>query len=161
MPKDWKEIDTDEILNFERPHTGIMARYERIMRQREIEAMGNVSAKLFDLKRTIHQSSENLYEKIAELDETIQNASDNLNNNITEFNETIQNAGNNLNDKITEFDRSQRWLQWVTIALTIAIAVSAICYTYITWQSVEAQREANVIQRSILERNSEEIKVLP
>jgi hypothetical protein len=138
-----KEIDTDEILNFEGPQTNIIARYERIMRHREIEVMGDVSAKLFDLKRTIHQSSENLNDKI------------------TEFNETIQHASENLNDKITEFDKSQGKLQWITIALTVAIALSAIFYTCITWQSVEAQREANVIQRSILERNSEEIKELP
>ena len=143
MPKDWKKIDTDELLNFEGPQTNIIARYERIMRQREIEVMGDVSAKLFDLKQTIHRSSENLDRKI------------------TEFNETIQRSSDSLNRKITEFDKSQGNLQKITIALTIVIALSAIAYACITWQSVEAQREANEIQRSVLERNSKEIKVLP
>ena len=127
MPKDWKEIDTDEILNFEGPQTNIIARYERIMRQREIEVMGNVSAKLFDLKQTIHRSSEN------------------LNENITVFNGTIQRSSDSLNSKITEFDKSQGKLQIITIMLTIVITISAVAYACITWQSVKAQREANEI----------------
>lgn len=113
------------------------------MRQREIEVMGDVSAKLFDLKQIIHRSSENLNEKI------------------TNFNDTIQCSSDSLNTKITEFDKSQGKLQKISIILTIVIALSTIAYTCITWQSVKAQREANKIQRSILEINSEEIKVLP
>ena len=138
MPTDWNEIETDELLNFDGAHTGQMARYERIMRHREIQVMGDVSAKLFDLKRIIHQSSENLNEKI------------------TEFNETINHSSESLNTKITEFDKSQGWLQTITIALTVVIALSAATYTWITWQSVEAQREANEIQRGILERSNKE-----
>ena len=138
MPKDWKDIEIDEILNFDGPQTGQMARYDRIMRQREIEVMGDVSAKLFDLKRTIHQSGEN------------------LDNKITEFNETINRSSESLNKKIAEFDESQGKLQKITIILTIVIALSTLAYTLITWQSVKAQREANEIQRSILESNNKE-----
>jgi hypothetical protein len=42
---------------------------------------------------------------------------------------------------------SQSKLQSVTIALTVVIARSTVAYTWITWQSVQAQREANQIQR--------------
>jgi uncharacterized protein HemX len=42
---------------------------------------------------------------------------------------------------------SQTKLQRVTIALTVVIALSTVVYTWITWQSVQAQREANQIQR--------------
>ena len=47
--------------------------------------------------------------------------------------------------------KSQSKLQFVTIALTVVIALSTVLYTWITWQSVQAQREANQIQRKILD----------
>jgi len=42
MPKDWKQINIDEILNFNHADTGLMAQYERIMRQKEIEALDRI-----------------------------------------------------------------------------------------------------------------------
>lgn len=125
MPRDWREIETDEILNFEGPQTGAMARYDRIMRQKEIEAMLDVRTGLFDLQKAIDNSSEN------------------------------------LNKKIDEFDEAQGKLQKITIALTIVIAFSTVAYTYITWQSVNVQREANQIQKSQLERQNHSAKTTP
>ena len=113
MP-DWNEIDINEILNFDGAHTGQMARYERIMRQKEIEAMGNMHAGLFDLKKSIHHASDN------------------------------------LNERIKEFIKSQGKLQKITIALTIVIALATVTYTWVTWQTVQAQKEANTIQRELL-----------
>ena len=50
-------------------------------------------------------------------------------------------------DAMNNAAASQRKLQWVTVALTVVIAISTVAYTCITWQSVQAQREANQIQR--------------
>ena len=50
-------------------------------------------------------------------------------------------------DAMNNAAASQGKLQMVTIALTVVIAISAVAYTWITWESVQAQREANKIQR--------------
>jgi len=39
MPKDWKDISDDEVLNFSGPQTAETARYERIMQKRSIDAI--------------------------------------------------------------------------------------------------------------------------
>jgi len=124
MPKDWKEIDIDEMLNFEGAHTGQMERYERIMRQKEIEAMKNVYSGLFDLQRSIHLSTEKIEARLKTFEKLL--------------------------DK---FSKTQGWLQRITVALTIAIALSTAFYTWITWQAVQAQREANLIQEKLIEKS--------
>lgn len=63
MPRDWKEIDTDEVLNFEGPQTNIIARYERIMQQRNIEATNLLKDKVIDLTDTIQSASQGIQDK--------------------------------------------------------------------------------------------------
>lgn len=47
--------------------------------------------------------------------------------------------------------------QRIVIALTIVIALSTVLYTWITYQSVQAMREANQIQRQSLERQKADV----
>ncbi len=121
MARDWKQIDIDEILNFDEAHTGRMAQYERIMRHREIEALHSVRAGLFDVKKTIHQTSDRLEKRLEVLEGLQANAA-----------------------------KTQGMLQRITIALTVVIALATVTYTWVTWQAVQAQREANEIQEQVL-----------
>ena len=50
-------------------------------------------------------------------------------------------------EAMKEIAASQRKLQLVTVFLTVVIVISTGAYTWITWQSVQVQREANQIQR--------------
>ena len=115
MARDWKEIDTDEVLNFEGAETKKIARYERIMQQHSIEATNQLSDKITGLMETIYRASQG-----------------------------IQN-------KYDAYSRSQSKQQNIIIALTIVIAISTAAYTFITWQSVAAMKEANSIQRQLIE----------
>ena len=118
MAKDWKDITDDEVLNFDGSQTAIIARYERIMDQKTINALMEVRMGLHDVKKSMHVVTDKLEARLIEA-------------------EKIQ----------KEAATSQHKLQWVTIALTVVIALSTVAYTLITWQSVQAQREANQIQR--------------
>ena len=125
MPVDWKDIKTDELLNYSDANTGQLNRYDRIMRQREIEALASVRAGLFDVKKAVHRAGD-------QLDERIQS----------------------FETAITAATEKQDTFQKVTIGLTIVIALATVAYTWVTWQSVEAQREANEIQRVQIESES-------
>ena len=122
MVKDWKEIPDDEILNFEDAHTGKMARYERIMQKKSIEAVAGLRDKVTGLMETVHRASQGLQDKTNEL--------------------------MSLYGKISHAQGRQ---QKILITLSIVVAVSTAAYTWITWQSVTAMREANEIQRQFLE----------
>ena len=63
MPKDWKEIDTDEVLNFEGPQTAQIARYERIMQQRNVEATTLLKDKVTGLAETLYRASQGIQGK--------------------------------------------------------------------------------------------------
>ena len=121
MAKDWKKIDIDEILNFEEAHTGHMAQYERIMRHRETQALEDLRMGLFDVKKTIHQKSDELGKRLEVL------------------------AG--VQAKAA---KKQGMLQGIMIVLTVVIASATVAYTLVTWQAVQAQREANEIQEQVL-----------
>ena len=122
MPKDWKDITVDEILNFEGSQTAFMARYERIMQQRSIEAVDGLRDKITGLMETIYRSSQALQERV-----------------------------DKLNDLYDRGFRSQTRQQNVLIGLSIVVALSTAAYTWITWQSVAVMRDANDIQRQSLE----------
>jgi hypothetical protein len=122
MPKDWKEISTEEILNFDGSQTAIMARYERIMQQRSIDAVISLRDKVTGLMETIYRASQGIQEKTDKLLE--------------------------LYDRISRFQGRQ---QVVLIALSVVVALSTATYTWITWESVAAMREGNEIQRQLLE----------
>ena len=122
MPKDWKEISNDEILNFDDAQTAIMARYERIMQQRSTEAVIGLSNKVTGLMETIYRASQGIQEK-----------------------------SDKLLDLYDRISASQSRQQAIVISLTVVLAISTALYTWITWQSVAAMREANEIQRQLLQ----------
>ena len=121
MPKDWKEISADEMLNFDDAHTGTMARFDRIMQQKSIDTIDGLREKIVGLMETIYRASQALQEK-----------------------------ADNLGKQIDQSSRSQVRQQNVLIALSIVVALSTVAYTWITWQSVVTLREANAIQLQLL-----------
>lgn len=122
MNSDWNNVTDDEILN----NTGnrdnpITARYERILQKRMTDTTVELKDKLVGLMETIYRASQGIQEKAEKL-----------------F---------SLHDRIS---RSQTRQQNVLIGLSVVVAVSTAVYTWITWQSVEAMREANEIQKQLL-----------
>ena len=67
MPKDWKDIPDDEVLNFEEAHTGKMACYERIMQKKSIDAIVSLRDKLVELMEAIYKASQGLQAKTDQL----------------------------------------------------------------------------------------------
>ncbi|MBU1237393.1 MAG: hypothetical protein KJ634_14345 [Gammaproteobacteria bacterium] len=118
MAKDWKEFSDNEILNYNDAQTAEMSRYDRIMRMKTVDALMQVRAGLFDVKKSLHIVSDKLEARLREA-------------------EKVQRATAETQTKV----------QRVTVALTVVIALSTVIYTWITWQSVQVQREANQIQR--------------
>lgn len=118
MAKNWTEISDDDLLNFDGPQTATIAQYERIMQKRTIDALMDVRGGLFDVKKTMHHVSDKIDARLETLEKSQRDAAD-----------------------------SQAKLQVAALALTVVIAASTMLYTWITWQSVQAQREANQIQR--------------
>ena len=66
MPNDWKDIDTDEILNFVGSQTNTIARYERIMQQRNLESTNELKNQVNGLTETIYRSSQGIQDKYTE-----------------------------------------------------------------------------------------------
>lgn len=122
MPKDWKDISDDEILNFAGPQTAEIARYERIMQKRSIDAVVGLRDKVTGLMETVYRASQGFQEK-----------------------------SDKLLDLYERISKAQGRQQLVLVILTVVVAASTVAYTWITWQSVAAMREANEIQRQLLE----------
>lgn len=121
MPKDWKDITDDEILNFAGPQTADIARLDRILQKRSTDAVLQLRDKLTGLIETIYRASQGLEEKAKEVMNQYKSAAD-----------------------------AQRRQQNMLLILSIVVAISTVTYTAITWQSVKAMREANTIQRQLL-----------
>ena len=128
MPTDWKDISDDEILNFEEAHTAKMARYERIMEKKTIDALHDVRDNLIGLMETIYRASQGL-----------------------------QNKTDKLLDLYDKISTGQSRQQMLLIVLSVVIALSTVFYTAITWQSVSAMREGNRIQQEFLELKKREL----
>lgn len=126
MAKDWDEMTDDDLLNTSGSSQSaeVIARYQRIMDKKTINALMEVRAGLFDVKKSMHLVTDKLVERILSVE--------------------------NLQKKSA---KSQGRLQIVTIVLTIVIAISTVAYTWITWQTVKEQREANAIQREMMNQN--------
>lgn len=122
MPTSWKDIELDQILDFEEAHTGKMARFDRIVRKYEINALGQVWAGLHDLKKTLAESATNLASKIEALEKAQRDAA-----------------------------KAESRLQKVAVSLTVVIAIATVIYTVVTWRSVEAQIESNRLQAKAVE----------
>src|ERR687888_188212 len=76
----------------------------------------------------------------------------NLANRIGGSTDRLVGVGNNLIASLEKQSKAQGRHQKALIALTVVIALATLCYTYITWLSVKAMREANEIQRQQIER---------
>ena len=62
----------------------------------------------------------------------------------------VQRSSARLSDNINKAAEKQGRAQKMGIVLTVVIAIATIAYTGTTWLSVQAQREANAIQRELL-----------
>ena len=118
MPKDWKDISDDEILNYNEAHTGQMARYGRISEKRTQNALGKVEQELSTLTKASQTSTDRLVD-----------------------------VGNRLITSIEADSKAQAKYQKAIVALTVVIAIATVAYTVITWQSVGVMRDANELQR--------------
>ena len=118
--KNWNEISDDELLNDAGAGDkfGQLMRYDRIMLNKTVVALDNLWGGLFDLKKALHAVTDKIDARLASAEQTQKEAAASANK-----------------------------LQGIVVALTIVIAVCTIAYTWITWESVQAQREANQIQR--------------
>jgi len=132
MAKDYREIEVADILNYEHPDTAVMARYERIMQYRAIEAMNSLTVRidravdgLAGVSQTIHRVGQLIDARAAEL--------------------------KSQND---DGAKAQRRQQNIVIGLTIVIAAATVAYTGITAWAVSIAEEANDIQRRIASQTS-------
>ncbi|WP_036499370.1 hypothetical protein [Nitrosococcus oceani] len=118
MAKDWKELTTDELLNFNGPETAEIARFERIMQQRTAESLREFQSELSNTANHINQSTDR-----------------------------IVGVGNRLIKTIEAQGGAQKKHQRSIVWLTVVIAVATVAYVIITWFSVQTMQEANDIQR--------------
>lgn len=130
MPKDWKDLTDDEILNFDGAHTAKMSQYDRIMRQKNIMALNSLRDKVAGLIETIYRASQGTQKK-----------------------------AENLISLFEKSAKSQSRQQIMIIFLTVVIVVCTISYTLITYQSVSAMRDSNRIQIQMLELEKEQLKI--
>ena len=78
----------------------------------------------------------------------------NLATRIGKSTDRIVGVGNNLVTSLEKQSNAQSRYQKTIIVLTIVIALATTCYTYVTWLSVQAMREANEIQRQRIQTTS-------
>ena len=129
MTDKWQDISTDDILNYLGGGTGVSSRYERILRHKSIESTDELAQQVNGLTVTAYRASQGMKEKV-----------------------------DMLLDQNEQTATAQKRQSWVTLALTIVIAVSTVIYTIITWQSVSEMRKANRIQEQLIQFESERIE---
>ena len=89
--------------------------------------------------------SHRLKESVSALTDTIYKAHQGIKEKADELYENYK----TISDKQSKV---QNRLQWIVIALTLVLAASTVAYTWITWESVSAMRDANEIQWQFLEK---------
>ena len=72
-------------------------------------------------------------------------------NALIDLKSAMHKSTNRLENSIGNAANMQRRAQWFTIGLTVVIAFATLTYAWSTWQSVQVQRDANAIQRELLE----------
>ncbi len=117
--KNWDELETYELLGSNTENPGKKSQYERIMLNKLIEAVSDLNEMLKGVGKTIYNAHQGFNDKADEL-------------------------------KITykEIAKSQSRMQILIITLTLIIALSTVAYVFITWQSVSAMKESNIIQNN-------------
>jgi len=108
MAKDWKQITDDEVLNYDEAHTGNMARYERIMQMRSIEATRGLRDKITGLMETIYRASQGVQQNIGQLVEGLDKATT---------------AANAAAAASARHARNLAWATWALVVVTVVLAI--------------------------------------
>ncbi len=132
MPKDWKDISDDEILNDDVSNTARIARYQRLMEKKNIDALYKLKDTLTQLMESVDQANQNFKMQTGELINTYEKIS-----------------------------RNQGRQQLLVIALSCIITFATVAYTWITWESVSTMREANRIQQKFFDLKSQQPYSVP
>jgi hypothetical protein len=132
VPKSWKQITDDEILDYDDAHTGQVARYERIMQHRSNVEMHNLSRMLQGVMETIHT--------------TAQLVSDKADVAMQKYDEAAR-----------EQKKQQTAMKW----LTTVLAVATVCYTAINGVAVYQSWRANELQAQAADARSTRAGIRP
>ena len=89
------------------------------------------------------------YDRIMRHRETVE--LENVRNALFDLKDAVHKSTKQLETSINEAAKKQERAQKVGIALTVVIAIATVAYAGTTWLSVRTQREANEIQRELLE----------
>ncbi len=89
------------------------------------------------------------YDRIMRHRETVE--LENVRNALINLEGAVHKSTKQLETSINEAAKKQERAQKVGIALTVVIAIATVAYAGTTWLSVQTQREANEIQRELLE----------
>ncbi len=89
------------------------------------------------------------YDRIMRHRETVE--LENVRNALIDLQGAVHKSTKRLETSINEAAKKQERAQKVGIALTVVIAIATVAYAGTTWLSVQTQREANEIQRELLE----------
>ena len=99
------------------------------------------------------------YDRIMRHRETVE--LENVRHALLDLNGAMHKSTKRLETSINEAAKKQERAQKVGIALTVVIAIATVAYAGTTWLSVQTQREANEIQRELLESQLTEIPHTP
>ncbi len=89
------------------------------------------------------------YDRIMRHRETVE--LENVRNALINLKGAVYKSTDRLETSINEAAKKQGKAQKVGIALTVVITIATVAYAGTTWLSVQAQREANEIQRELIE----------
>ncbi len=132
MPKNWTEITTDEILNYDRAETAVMAQYERIMSQK------------------MRETTIELNKGVNVLGDKVTAAANAMVDTLSKTNRFIHNSSEEIIKSNLKISEAQGKLQKMSIVLSVVICLATIAYVFITWKSVSTMQEANLIQKELL-----------
>jgi hypothetical protein len=140
VPKDWKDISVDEMLNFQGPQTAEIERYRRILEHRSTLAMNDLSDRLKGVMQQMHRSTGQFSDKADEFKRTVQDSA-----------AQISTKADDLRRSYERIADAQGRQQLATLILSCVVAGATMLYTYITWQDVKAARDGNAIQAQVLD----------
>ena len=89
------------------------------------------------------------YDRIMRHRETVE--LENVRNALSDLKGAVYKSTKRLETSINEAAKKQGKAQKVGIALTVVITIATVAYAGTTWLSVQTQREANEIQRELIE----------
>jgi hypothetical protein len=176
MSDDWRRVTDEQICTFTGlPSNPETARFERILQVRLTESVGLLSAKLTGLMETIYRSTGRVSDRTEALGDSVTSAADrlgeksdaltnvvnsssellgqkadDLSNVVISSTERLSQKADELRSSYERIADSQSRQQRALILLSVVVSVATVAYTVITWQSVQAMRAANDIQRQML-----------